>query len=56
MIKEEKARRSAKRMLKALSENDFSSLSDDDIEKLDAIKDANGDTYKMSPDHAAVWK
>lgn len=46
IVQEEKARRSAKKMLKALKENDFSGLSDEDLEKLDkiqtAIKHGNG--------------
>lgn len=38
IVQEEKARRSAKKMLKALKENDFSKLSDDDLDKLEKIQ------------------
>ena len=48
MVQEEKAKRSAKKMLKALKENDFSSLSDKDLNTLDNIQTAldNGSDYK----------
>ena len=39
-IKEEKAKRFAKKALKCLTENDFSDLSDEDLDKLDKLKDA----------------
>ena len=37
LIKEEKAKRVANRFLKCLKENDFSSLSDDELDKLEKI-------------------
>lgn len=48
MVQEEKIRRSANKMLKALKEKDFSDLSDDDLEKLDKIQTAmkHGDGFQ----------
>ncbi len=56
VIKEEKAKRFAKKALKCLKEDDFSSLSDEELDKLDKIKDAveNGD--KLSSEDNKVWQ
>ena len=59
VIKEEKAKRSAKKMLKCLQENDFSELSDDDLDKLDNIKDAiesGVGIAGMTAAERATWK
>lgn len=56
IIKEEKCKRKAAKMFNALKENDFSSLSDDDLEILDSIKDAVDTGEKMDPEHATIWK
>lgn len=56
MIKEEKARRQAARMLKALREDDFTELSDKDLETLDTIKDAIDNGEKMDAVHDKIWK
>ena len=56
MIKEEKAKRQAARMFKALRENDFTELSDSDLDALDTIKDAVDNNEKMDPEHEKVWK
>jgi hypothetical protein len=40
LVKEEQAKRSAKKLLKAIQENDFSSLSDKDLNTLDNIETA----------------
>lgn len=59
MIKEEKARRSAKKMLKALKENDYTKLSDSDLDTLDGIKDAidSGEGEEgMTDEELAAWK
>lgn len=59
MIKEERARRSAKKIIKALNEEDLSQLSDKDLEQLDGIQDAlqNGEGADgMTDDELKVWK
>lgn len=57
LIKEEKAKRLATKFLKCLKENDFSSLSDDDLDKLDQIKDAaDGKTSGKSLKDDKVWQ
>ena len=57
IIKEEKAKRFAKKALKCLKENDFSSLSDEDLDKLDVLKDKidNGGSG-LSGEDDRVWQ
>lgn len=55
MVKEEKARRSAKRILKALQEADFSQLPDADLDALDRIKDAIDADARMDDKDRRVW-
>lgn len=57
-IKEEKAKRLAKKFLKCLKENDLSSLSDDELNKLDQIKDAAdaGKFDDQSLENNKVWQ
>lgn len=55
-IKEEKAKRFAKKALKCLRENDFSSLSDEDLDKLDNLKDQIDSNSKLSPEDARIWQ
>ena len=54
MIKEEKAKRFAAKVCKCLNENDFSSLSDEELDNLDKIKDAieNGKSTNAEQDRA----
>ena len=59
LIKEEKAKRTANKFLKCLKENDFSSLTDDELDKLDKIQTAidNGeDINDALNDDDPVWK
>lgn len=55
VLKEEKIRRQAAKMRKALCENDFSSLSDKDLEKLDQIKDALDADEELSQEDKRIW-
>lgn len=55
-IKEEKAKRFAKKALKCLTENDFSDLSDEDLDKLDKLKDAIEDGKKLDADQDRSWE
>ena len=58
-VKEEKAKRSAKKILKALNEEDLSSLSDKDLDSLEGIQDAiqSGEGAEgMNDDELRVWK
>ena len=55
LIKEEKAKRKAKKMCKALQENDFSSLSDEELDMLDSIKDKIEAGVEMAPEQDRVW-
>ena len=55
MIKEEKARRFAKKALKCLQENDFSSLSDEELDKLDKLKDNIEDGKPLGNEDNKVW-
>ena len=55
-IKEEKAKRFAKKALKCLNENDFSDLSDEDLDKLDKLKDAIDDGKKLDAEQDRVWE
>jgi len=56
IIKEEKARRFAKKALKCLKEDDFSSLSDDELDKLDKIKDAVENGEPLDSKDSKVWQ
>lgn len=58
MIKEEKCKRRAEKMLKALNEDDFSFLSDIELDQLDTIKDAVADDNldQLSPEDVKVWQ
>lgn len=55
VLKEEKIRRQAAKMRKALCENDFSNLSDKDLEKLDQIKDALDADEELSQEDKRIW-
>lgn len=55
MIKEEKCNRKAAKIAKALMENDFSSLSDDDLDTLDSIKDAIDSEKSLNAEQDRVW-
>ena len=56
VIKEEKLRRKAAKMLKALREDDFSALSDENLEQLDKIKDAVDNREGLSGEDLRIWK
>ena len=56
MIKEEKAKRFAKKALKCLQENDFSSLSDEELDKLDKLKDNIEDGKPLGNEDKKVWQ
>lgn len=58
MISEECAKRKAKKIIKALNENDLEELSDQDLEQLEGIQDAlqNGEGADgMTDDELKVW-
>lgn len=55
IIKEEKAKRFAKRALKCLTENDFSTLSDEDLDKLDKLKDDIEDGKELDDEQDRIW-
>ena len=57
LVQEEKAKRSAKKMLKALKENDMSDLTDKELDALDDIQTAikNGeDAEELSPENRKI--
>ena len=59
MVKEEKAKRTAKKIIKALNEEDLSELSDKDLDSLEGIQDAiqSGEGAEgMNDDELRVWK
>ena len=56
LIKEEKAKRFAKKALKCLNENDFSTLSDEDLDKLDKLKDAVENGKKLDAEQDRIWE
>ena len=59
IIKEEKARRTAKKFLKALQENDLEQLTDKELDQLDGIQDAlqSGEGQEgMTPEEKRVWE
>ena len=58
IVKEEKARRAAKKILKCLKENDMSDLSDEQLDQLDNIKDAVDSAEgidSLTPSELATW-
>lgn len=58
LIREEKMRRKAKKMAKALCENEYSELSDEDLDQLEGISDAiqsGKGVDGMTDDELAVW-
>ena len=58
IIKEERAKRKAQKMMKALCENEVDKLSDEDLEELDGISDAiqSGEGVDgMTDDELRVW-
>ena len=56
IIKEEKAKRFAKKALKCLQENDFSALSDEELDKLDKLKDNIEDGKPLGNEDNKVWQ
>lgn len=61
LVKEEKARRMAKKMLKCLKENDFSELTDKELDIADKLNDkmisgSNVDDEDLSPEEKKVWE
>ena len=58
LVKEEKCKRKAKKMLKALREDDLSDLTDLELDQLDNIKDAIADDEldKLTPEEARIWE
>ena len=58
LIKEEKCKRKAMKMLKALREDDLSDLTDDELDQLDVIKDAvaNDELDTLTPEEARIWE
>ena len=60
IIKEEKAKRKAKKILKCLRENDLPSLTDDELDLIDKIQDVvidgdDADLEKLTDDELRVW-
>lgn len=59
IVKEERARRTATKMLKCLRENDLSDLSDKELETIeniaDAIEDGEDLTDSLTPEEQKVW-
>lgn len=56
IVKEEKARRFAKKAMKCLKENDLSDLSDEELDALDAMQDAANNGSEMSPENDKAWQ
>ena len=56
IVKEEKLRRQGTRMAKALKESDFSALSDEDLEKLDTVKDKIDGGKPLTHEENKLWR
>ncbi len=55
MVKEERAARKAKKMLKSLRESDFTELTDEELRELDAIQDAVRSDEDLDAEHMRIW-